>query len=90
MAVVACLKEHMSEHRLYEGMRSAYKAGHSTETALVREKNDILTSMDKTHCVLIVLLDLSAAFDAANPSKLLIVLQHRIGLIIRHLYAVDM
>ena len=46
--VVARLKEHMSEHSLCEGMQSAYKAGHSTETALVRVKNDILTSMDKT------------------------------------------
>ena len=37
----------MSEHNLHEGMQSAYKAGHITETALVRVKNDILTSMDK-------------------------------------------
>ena len=63
--VVARLKEHMSEHSLCEGMQSANKAGHSTESALVRVKNDILTSMDKTQCVLLVLLDLSAAFDTA-------------------------
>ena len=78
--VVARLKEHMSEHNMYEGMQSAYKAGHSTETALVRVTNDILTSMEKNQCVLIVLLDLSAAFDTVNHSKLLRVLQHRIGL----------
>ena len=78
--VVARLKEHMSEHSLYEGMQSAYKAGHSTETALVRVKNDILTSMDKNQCVLLVLLDLSAAVDTFSHSKLLRVLQHRIGL----------
>ena len=70
----------MSEHNLCEGMQSAYKAGHSTETALVRVKNDILTCMDKNQCVLLVLLDLSAAFDTVNHSKLLRVLQHRIGL----------
>ena len=61
--MVARLKEHMSEHSLCEGMQSAYKAGHSTETAFVRVKNYILTSMDKNQCVLLVLLDLSAAFD---------------------------
>ena len=78
--VDARLKEHiMSEHSLCEGMQSAYKAGHSTETALVRVKNDILASMDKNQCVLLVLLDLSAAFDTVNHSKLLRVLQHRIG-----------
>ena len=54
--VVARLKEHMTEHSLCEGMQSAYKSGHSTETALVRVKNDILTSMDKKQCVLLVLL----------------------------------
>ena len=70
----------MFEHSLCEGMQSAYKAGHSTETALVRVKNDILTSVDKNQCVLLVLLDLSAAFDTVNHSTLLRVLQHRIGL----------
>ena len=40
----------MSEHSLCEGMQSAYKAGHCNETALVRVKNDILTSMDKNQC----------------------------------------
>ena len=78
--VDARLKEHMSEHSLCEGMQSTYKAGHSTETALVRMKNDIPTSMDKNQCVLLLLLDLSAAFDTFNHSKLLKVLQHRIGL----------
>ena len=78
--MVARLKEHMSEHSLHEGMQSANTAGHSTETAFVRVKNDILTSMDKKQCVVLVLLDLSAAFDTVNHSKLLRVLQHRIGL----------
>ena len=78
--MVASLKEHVSEHSLCEGMQWAYKAGHSAETELVRVKNDILASMDKKQCVLLVLLDLSAAFDTVNHSKLLRVLQHRIGL----------
>ena len=70
----------MSEHILHEGMQSANKAGHSSETALVIVKNDILTSMDQNQCVLLVLLDLSAACDTVNHSKLLRVLQHSIGL----------
>ena len=70
----------MSEHSLCEGMQSAYKAGHSIETALVRVKNDILTSMDKNKSGLIVLLDLSAAFDTVNHSKRLRVLQHSIAI----------
>ena len=61
---VARLKENMSEHSLYEDMQSAYKAGHSTETALVRMNNDILNSPDKNQCVLVVVVDLSVSFDA--------------------------
>ena len=67
----------MTEQIMCVGMQSAYKAGHSTETALVRVKNDILTSMDNNQCVLLVLLDLSAAFDTVTHSKLLRMLQDR-------------
>ena len=42
---------------------SAYKAHHSTETALLQVKNNIMQSLDDDKVVLLVLLDLSAAFD---------------------------
>ena len=74
------LKEHMPGHNLCEGIQSAYRAGHSTDTVLVRVKNDILTSMDTNQYVLLVLLDFSAAFDTVYHSKLLRVLKHHIGL----------
>ena len=35
--------------------------GHSTETALTRIHNDILLAIDDNGCVILVLLDLSAA-----------------------------
>ena len=49
---------------------SAYKSGHSTETALVRVKNDIMMSIDHGGSVLLVLLDLSAAFDTVDHNAL--------------------
>ena len=43
---------------------------HSTETALLRVKNDILLNMNKQHVTLLVLLDLSAAFDTVDHNVL--------------------
>ena len=45
---MACrLLEHMKENHLLETLQFAYKKAHSTETALLRVQNDILTSIDK-------------------------------------------
>ena len=52
--------------------QSAYRPGHSTETALIKVQNDVLRATDSIDkeptCVFLVLLDLSAAFDTvAHP-----------------------
>ena len=57
------LKDHKTENELYERTQSAYRAGHSTETALLKVQNYILWAIDTGHCVFLVLLDLSAVFD---------------------------
>ena len=46
-AVTKQLTEHIADHNLTEPMQSAYWANHSTESALVHVKADILASMDK-------------------------------------------
>ena len=61
-------------------MQSAYRAGFATENALIRVNNDILTSMGKNQCVLLVLLDLSAVCATVNHAKHLRVTQHSIGI----------
>ena len=55
---------------LHSLLQSAYKQQQSTETALLKVKNDILMSMDEQHVTLLVLLDLSAAFDTIHHDKL--------------------
>ena len=50
-------------HSLNDPLQSAFKKGHSTETALVKVQNDILLFMDEQKVVLMAHLDLSAAFD---------------------------
>ena len=58
-------------HSLDEPLQSAYKKGHSTETALVKVQNDILLCVDEQQVVLMALLDLSAAFDTCDHRILL-------------------
>ena len=48
-----------------------YRAGHSIETALLKVQNDILLAMDRQHVTLLVLLDLSAAFNTVDHRVLL-------------------
>jgi hypothetical protein len=64
--VLAQLDEYLSDFNLYGKMQSAYRKAHSTETALLRVYNDFLTSIDKGKEVVLVLLDLSAAFDTID------------------------
>ena len=51
--------------------QSAYRKFHSTETALLRIHNDILSSMDDGRVTALTLLDLSAAFDTIDHTILL-------------------
>ena len=61
----------MSRFALYPTLQSAYRKGHSTETALLKVQNDILMNMNCKHVTLLVLLDLSAAFDTVDHDILL-------------------
>ena len=58
----------------------AYRKGHSTETALLKVQNDFLMNMNRKHVTLLVLLDLSAAFDTVDHNILLACLKSCIGI----------
>jgi hypothetical protein len=73
------LDSHKTAHDLYEPFQSAYRAGHSTETAVLRVQNDILRAIDDGNCVFLVLLDLSAAFDTVSHNIVLKRLSSRYG-----------
>jgi exonuclease III len=74
------LRGHMDVNHLHELFQSAYKALHSCETALIRVHNDVMQAVDRGQCVMLILLDLSAAFDTVDHERLLQVLSQRIGL----------
>ena len=70
-AVSNQINQHCEENNLYPKNQSSCRKFHSTETALLRVKNDILTSMNKQQVVLLVLLDMSSAFDTVDQTILL-------------------
>lgn len=74
------LVDHMVKNKLHELFQSSYKQYHSTETALLKIQSDILKALDNGSCVLLVMLDLSAAFDTIDHRVLLDRLQSDIGM----------
>ena len=73
------LTDHLLRNNLIEPFQSAYRPNDSMETALLRLFNDILRSMDQRKITVLVLLDLSAAFDTVDHQILLHRLQSRFG-----------
>ena len=73
------LASHMNENQLHTPVQSAYRPKHSTETALLKVLNDILICIDKGNGVILVLLELSAAFDTIDHKILIDRLCDRIG-----------
>ena len=79
-AVADQLQAHLDTNGLHVKFQSAYRRGHSTETALLRILNDLLVMVDGGNNAVLVLLDLSAAFDTLDHTLLLQRLHAEIGL----------
>ena len=60
------LHKHLEDHNLYPVLQSAYRWQHSTESALLRVVDDILHNMNRQHVTILVLLDLSSAFNTVD------------------------
>ena len=73
------LNEHLTRNDIFEPMQSAYWKAHSTETALVRIQNDILRVTDNQEVTILLLLDLSAAFETVNHAILINRLEKSVG-----------
>ena len=78
--VLRRLNEHLKSNDLNITPQSGYKKHHSTETLLVTIVNDLLVASHKNTATVVMLLDLSAAFDTVDHSKLLFILENEIGI----------
>ena len=78
--VLRQLSNHLLTNNLFYSHQSAYRAGHSTETALLKIVNDLLSALDEDKVSLLSLLDLSAAFDTTGHSILLLSLSYSFGI----------
>ena len=74
------LTSHININKLDNPQQSAYKPGHSTETALLSIKNEVHLSLARGEPTALFLLDLSAAFDTIDHSILLSYLKSWFGL----------
>ena len=72
--------KHIADNELIDKFQSAYRCGHSTETALLRVYNDIVTMFGKGNGSYLVLLDLSAAFDTIDHDTLFVILEKYVGI----------
>ena len=75
--VVDRFNKHADLYHLLPPRQSAYRQHHSTETAITIVYNDIVCAIDAGEVSVLVLFDLSAAFDTVDHDVLLDVLQKR-------------
>ena len=70
-AVMAQITRYITSHNLIEPHQSAYQPCHSTETALLNVKSDLISAIGNQEVACLVLLDLSAMFDMVDTGILL-------------------
>ena len=77
--VASQIQCHMITNNLFPQLQSVYRYHQSPETALFKVTNDLLMNVDKGNVSLLLLLDVSAAFDTDDHGILLQSLQIILG-----------
>ena len=77
--VLKQLLKHCNDICLLSDFQSAYHVNDSTETSLARMTNNIIWAMEEHHITMLVIPDLSAAFDMVDHNILLKILESQFG-----------
>jgi len=77
--VLARLRPNLTNSKNFSKRQSAYRQGHSTETALLDVLDSVYTAADSKEVTLLIGLDLSATFDTVCHSTLIKRLQTEFG-----------
>ena len=72
--------KHCDDNCLLPDFQPAYRANYSIETSLAVMTSDILWAMEEQHITMMVILDLSAAFDMVDHNILLKILENQFGI----------
>ena len=60
------VSSYLNSHNLYNTCQSAYRPGHSTETALLKVVNDLFLSLNNGNISVLALFDFSSAFNTID------------------------
>ena len=71
---------HLDENARLPSYQSAYRAFHSTETALVDLIDNLLWNFEKQELCVVAIMDLSAAFDIVDHNLLRSILNEQYGI----------
>ena len=74
------LQSFLEDNFVLEKFHSGFRSRHSTESALLKVHNNIALSVDAKCPVVLVLLDVTAAFDTVDHSVLLSRLSNYVGI----------
>ena len=78
--VATQIKSHLDTNHLYEPFQSGFRSKRSTKTAVLKVTNDLLLSSDSGFISILILFDLSAAFDTVNRTILITCLKSTLGI----------
>ena len=78
--ILQTISHYLLTNNLFYSHQLAYRAGHSTETVLLKIVNDLLSALDEDKVSLLSLLDLSAAFNTIDHFILLSRLSYSFGI----------
>lgn len=70
----------MCHNNIFEKFQSGFRVLHSTETVLLKVTNDLLLATDREESAVLILLDLSAAFDTVDHAILIDRLKTWVGI----------